>query len=178
VVCRARSLQGLRECELLVFHARSLPDAEWVSIERPLLVTSPSEAHVGHLLPNCLAAPRLPGPFCDLNCQEDRWRCLPAKRDQPNSENAKRSATASVKMQGRVGRVHREPDTWRIGKPSCCFLGNTNRLGYHCNRRGFAEHGDLYRPNRAIFRFDSRGAADLFTHGLAASSDRRFRSCR
>jgi hypothetical protein len=34
-----------------------------MSIERPLLVTSPSEAHVGRLLPNCPAAPRLPRPL-------------------------------------------------------------------------------------------------------------------
>src|ERR1017187_3946672 len=76
--------KALRECELLVFHARSLPDAEKrANIERPLLVTSQSEAHVGLLLPNCPAAPRLPGPFCDLNDQEDRRRCLPANNAKP-----------------------------------------------------------------------------------------------
>jgi hypothetical protein len=37
--------------------------SERVSVGQPLLVASPSEAHVGHFLPDCPVAPRLPGSF-------------------------------------------------------------------------------------------------------------------
>src|SRR5450631_701089 len=46
---------------------------------RPLLVASPSRAHVGRFLPDRPVAPRLPGIFfAILNYQQDRWQCLPA----------------------------------------------------------------------------------------------------
>jgi hypothetical protein len=80
-----RRLRCLRHLDGVAFDALNSATRCWalcrserVSTGRPLLVASPSGAHVGRFLPDCPVAPRLPGLFCDLNYQEDRWQCLPA----------------------------------------------------------------------------------------------------
>jgi hypothetical protein len=55
-----------------------------------------------------------------------------------------------------------EAAIWRICSPSGRFFGNTNRLGCDCYWQDCGEPRDFDRPHRAIFRVDSRGAADLF----------------
>jgi hypothetical protein len=80
-----RRLRCLRHLDGVAFDALNSATRCWalcpigeVSTGRPLLVASPSGAHVGRFLPDCPVAPRLPGFFAILNYQKDRWQCLPA----------------------------------------------------------------------------------------------------
>jgi hypothetical protein len=111
--------------------------SERVSVGQPLLVASPSEARVGHFLPDCPVAPRLPGSFYDLNYQEDRRPCFPVDNARSMQLGMPRTDRLKPgrKVRQRAGWVHDEPAIWRIGNPSGRFFGNGNRLGYDCNRQ-------------------------------------------